>query len=52
MCPDCGQKLIPIDCGHVDHADIERAILGVIFIADKYGLENFYCKDCKIKFIV
>jgi hypothetical protein len=49
MCPSCGEKLIPIHYGHVDHSDIERAILGLIYIADKYGIEKFYCKRCKTK---
>ena len=49
MCPDCDGKLIPIHYGHVDHATIERAILGDLYIAEKYGLEKFYCKKCKIK---
>ena len=49
MCPECESPLIPIHYGHVDHATIERVILGLIFIADKYGLETKYCKNCKIK---
>jgi hypothetical protein len=49
MCPECEGKVIPIHYGHVDHATIERAIFGDIFIAEKYGLEKFYCKICHIK---
>lgn len=49
MCPDCGYKLIPIYYGYVDHAVIQRAILGDLYIPEKYGLEKFYCKNCKIK---
>lgn len=50
MCPECGEKLIPIHYGYVDHATIERAILGDLHIAGKFGLENFYCKTCKEKY--
>jgi hypothetical protein len=52
MCPNCGQKLIPIHYGHVEHVDIERVILGLIYISDRYGLENFYCKNCQEKFTI
>ena len=50
MCPECGEKLIPIHYGYVDYATIQRAILGDLYIGDRYGLENFYCKSCKIKY--
>ena len=49
MCPECKGKLIPIHYGYVDHATIQRAILGDIYIADKFYLEKFYCKTCKIR---
>lgn len=49
MCPHCGSKLIPIHYGYVDHADIQRAILGLIHIADKFYLEKNYCPTCKIR---
>jgi hypothetical protein len=48
-CDSCGEKTIPIYYDYVDHAIIEKVILGFIYIADKYGLENFYCKNCKTK---
>lgn len=50
ICPDCGLKAIPIHYGYVDFADIERAILGVIVIADKFGLEKWHCKPCNKSF--
>ena len=49
MCPECGNQLVPIHYGEVTHAEIHKVIAGVLFIADKYGLENYYCQDCKIK---
>lgn len=49
MCPECEGKLTTIHYEHVDHAIIDKAILGEIYIADKYGIEKFYCKRCKIK---
>lgn len=49
MCPQCNNKLIPIHYGDVSHADIERVVIGILYIAEKYGIENFYCKTCKIK---
>ena len=49
MCPECNSKMIPIHYGHVDHADIERVILGLIYIGDRFGLEKYYCKNCKAK---
>lgn len=45
-CPDCGNKGVPIHYGHVDFADIERAIIGVIVIAQKFGIEKWHCKNC------
>jgi hypothetical protein len=50
MCPECDGVLIPIHYGYVDHATIQRAILGDIYIGDKYSLEKFYCKSCKTKY--
>ena len=47
MCPNCGDTLIPIYYGEVTHLEIEQVILGTMYIAKKYGLENFYCKKCK-----
>jgi hypothetical protein len=49
MCPECGSRVIPIEYGYVDHATIERAILGFVYIAERYDLAKFYCKECKIK---
>lgn len=50
MCPECNEKLIPIHYDYVDYAVIERAIIGDLFIADKYDIASFYCKTCKIKY--
>lgn len=49
MCPECEGELIPVYYGYVDHAVIERAIFGDVYIAEKYGIAKFYCKTCQIK---
>ena len=47
-CPSCEEDLIPIHYGDVTHADIQRVIIGVLYIGKKYGLENFYCRSCEL----
>lgn len=50
MCPNCGEQLIPIHYGKVEHSDIQKVIYGVLYIGEKYHLEKFYCKLCKQRF--
>ena len=47
MCPECGDSLIPIHYGEVSYAEIEMVIAGLLHVANRYALENFYCKTCK-----
>ena len=49
-CPECDTRVVPIHYGHVDFAVIERTIIGDLVIAEKFGLENYYCKSCKKSF--
>lgn len=51
MCPQCNREMIPIHYDSVDNLIMQKVLRGELFVTNKYGLEKFYCKKCKIKVV-
>ena len=47
-CPECNLDVVPIYHGIVDMSIIYKVISLDMHIGQRYSIENYFCKNCKI----